>query len=137
MDGRVQEHQAAQSALEKNLPECTSAERWEKPTKYALMKRGRERAVKLYDDLGAAEAHRQTDMDPQRILSRPYAQGPEEGRMSRGIKWNIAKPTWLDGIRFSSKAEAKRYAELKLLQKAGEVMGLNVQPPFPIADGEA
>ncbi|MES2367168.1 MAG: hypothetical protein V4563_14925 [Pseudomonadota bacterium] len=50
LDERVQVHQAAQSALEKNLPECTASERWEKPTKYALMKTGRERAVRLYDD---------------------------------------------------------------------------------------
>lgn len=74
MDGRVQEHQAAQSALEKNLPECTSAERWEKPTKYALMKRGRERAVKLYDDLGAAEAHRQDVSAEHYIETRPGSQ---------------------------------------------------------------
>ncbi len=54
METRVQEHQAAQSALEKNLPECSSTERWEKPTKFALMKIGRERAVKLYDNEAAA-----------------------------------------------------------------------------------
>ncbi len=45
--GRVLEHQTAQAG---KLPECTSEERWEKPTKYALMKTGRERAVRLYDD---------------------------------------------------------------------------------------
>lgn len=50
----------------------------------------------------------------------------------RGIKWGIAKPTWSDGIRFASKAEAKRYANLKLLEKAGEVRQLEVQPAFPL-----
>ncbi len=49
IEGRVQAHQAAQSALEKNLPECTPDERWEKPEKFALMKHGRQRAVRLYD----------------------------------------------------------------------------------------
>ncbi len=47
INGRVAAHQAAQAG---ELPECTNEERWEKPTKYALMKRGRERAVRLYDD---------------------------------------------------------------------------------------
>jgi hypothetical protein len=30
-------------------PECTPEEKWARPTKYALMKRGRKSAVKLYD----------------------------------------------------------------------------------------
>ena len=32
-----------------NPPVCTPEERWEKPAKWALMKKGRKRAVKLYD----------------------------------------------------------------------------------------
>lgn len=43
-----------------------------------------------------------------------------------------AIPTTVDGIRFQSKAEARRYAELKLLEKAGEIYGLELQPRFPI-----
>lgn len=50
----------------------------------------------------------------------------------RGIKWNVAKPTWVDGIRFPSKAEAKRYSELQLLVKAGQIAGLEMQPTYPI-----
>ncbi len=41
-----------------------------------------------------------------------------------------AKPTELDGIRFSSKKEAKRYSELKLLQKSSEVLFFIRQVPF-------
>lgn len=52
--------------------------------------------------------------------------------MSRGIKWNVAKPTWVDGIRFSSKAEAKRYGELKLLERAEAIRELEIQPAFPL-----
>lgn len=43
-----------------------------------------------------------------------------------------AKLTTVDGIRFSSKAEAKRYQELKLLEKAGEIHGLVLQPRYPL-----
>lgn len=40
------------------------------------------------------------------------------------------EPVWIDGIRFDSKAEGKRYAELKLLQAAGEIAELKFQPKF-------
>ena len=48
-----------------------------------------------------------------------------------GHKFN-AKPTVVDGIRFSSKAEAKRYGELKMLEKAGKIESLELQPVFPL-----
>lgn len=41
-----------------------------------------------------------------------------------------AKQTILDGIKFQSKKEADRYSELKLLQKAGEVVFFLRQVPF-------
>ena len=37
------------------LPECTPKERWAKPPKWALMKKGRKRAVKLFDEKPAGE----------------------------------------------------------------------------------
>jgi hypothetical protein len=43
-----------------------------------------------------------------------------------------AKPTIIDGVRFASKAEARRYQELRLLEKAGEVKELELQPKFPL-----
>lgn len=42
------------------------------------------------------------------------------------------EPVWIDGIRFDSKAEGKRYAELKLLQVAGEIAELELQPRFKL-----
>ncbi len=39
------------------LPECSSVERWERPTKYAVMKKGAKRALKLYDTFKGAMAH--------------------------------------------------------------------------------
>jgi hypothetical protein len=38
--------------------------------------------------------------------------------------------TTVDGITFHSKREAARYGELKLLEKAGEILDLKLQPSF-------
>jgi len=38
--------------------------------------------------------------------------------------------TEVDGIVFDSKAEAKRYMELKILEKANEISDLRLQYPF-------
>lgn len=38
------------------------------------------------------------------------------------------KKTVVDGITFDSQKEAKRYGELKLLEKAGEISHLELQP---------
>jgi hypothetical protein len=43
-----------------------------------------------------------------------------------------AKATVLDGIKFPSQREAKRYSELKLLLRAKEIHGLELQPRFPL-----
>jgi len=42
------------------------------------------------------------------------------------------QPTTVDGIRFASKAEARRYAELRLLEKAGQITGLELQPRYQL-----
>jgi len=43
-----------------------------------------------------------------------------------------AKRTTVDGIAFASQKEARRYQELKLLERAGEIHGLTLQPGFPL-----
>lgn len=43
-----------------------------------------------------------------------------------------AKRTVVDGITFASQKEARRYQELRLLEKAGEIQGLELQPRFPL-----
>lgn len=40
--------------------------------------------------------------------------------------------TGVDGIVFASKREAARYQELRLLQKAGEIWDLDVQPRYDL-----
>lgn len=49
-----------------------------------------------------------------------------------------AKPVHDDGHRFSSKREHKRYLELKLLERAGEIRDLQLQPSWTFSvDGKA
>jgi hypothetical protein len=41
-----------------------------------------------------------------------------------------ARKTTVNGIEFDSMAESRRYQELLLLQRAGEISGLELQPRF-------
>lgn len=41
-------------------------------------------------------------------------------------------PSVVDGIRFASKREAHRYCELKMLEKASEIVNLRIQPRYPM-----
>ena len=45
------------------------------------------------------------------------------------------KPCLVDGIRFHSRKEARRYRELMLLQKAGLISNLILQPKYKLAVG--
>lgn len=49
-------------------------------------------------------------------------------------KYKSRKVT-LDGITFPSQKEADKYAELKILQRAGEVARLEMQPEFILQEG--
>ncbi len=51
--------------------------------------------------------------------------------MYRQSKYNAKKVT-VDGITFDSKKEAKRYCELKLLERAGEIKNLRRQVRFEL-----
>lgn len=44
--------------------------------------------------------------------------------------------TVIDGISFDSKREGARYCELKLLEKAGEIGNLELQPSFKLSCGD-
>ena len=46
-------------------------------------------------------------------------------------KYNNTKIT-VDGIKFDSKREASRYAELKLLERSGKITDLILQPKFEL-----
>ena len=44
---RIELHKLAESLPDSKLPECTPEERWEKPTVYAVKKKGQKKAVRL------------------------------------------------------------------------------------------
>ncbi|MBX5143345.1 DUF1064 domain-containing protein [Rhizobium lentis] len=58
--------------------------------------------------------------EAQALLSKP-----------KRSKYGNKKVT-VDGIRFDSKREAEYYAALKLREKAGEVIGVELQRPFAL-----
>ena len=49
----------------------------------------------------------------------------------RRSKYN-ARRTEVDGIKFGSASEAARYVELKLLERAGKIRGLELQPRYEL-----
>ncbi len=51
--------------------------------------------------------------------------------MTRRNKYGNHKVT-VDGHTFASKAEGRRYGELKLLERAGEIRDLKLQPKFTL-----
>lgn len=55
------------------------------------------------------------------------AEAPDKPKHKYG-----AIPTVIDGIRFASKKEARRYGELKTLQAAGRISGLTLQPRYEL-----
>lgn len=57
LEERVRLHQEAET----NLPECSSADKWERPTKYALMKKGNTRASRVYDTMDEAAANKKPE----------------------------------------------------------------------------
>lgn len=66
LEERVRLHKEAE---EGNFIECTAEERWERPTKYALMRRGRKSALKLYDSYEEAQAA--VVQSDQYVVTRP------------------------------------------------------------------
>lgn len=54
-----------------------------------------------------------------------------EYKAAKPSKYRNKRAT-VDGIKFASRREAKRYGELQLLVKAGEVRDLRLQVPFDL-----
>jgi hypothetical protein len=60
-----------------------------------------------------------------------YALMPRHNQMYKYRKYRNIRVV-VDNIMFDSKAEAKRYGELKILQTAGKISELGMQPAYPI-----
>jgi hypothetical protein len=65
-------------------------------------------------------------MDPSILTAEEY-----QATVKRPSKYH-AKPTVVDGIKFASKAEARRYGELTLLERVGKIKDIVLQPRVPI-----
>jgi hypothetical protein len=57
------------------------------------------------------------------------------GFAARKSKFGAVR-TEVDGITFASKKEARRYGELKLMERAGMISELALQPRFPLYIGD-
>lgn len=63
----------------------------------------------------------------------PAAQLAEAlGKQPKPLKYRN-QPVTIDGRRFPSQKEGKRYVALRLMERAGEVVDLELQPRFPLA----
>jgi len=56
-------------AAETELPLCSASERWQKPEKFACMKKGRKTAVKLFDSRSDCEAWMDMNRKPGEVLT--------------------------------------------------------------------
>ena len=52
--------------------------------------------------------------------------------MTRRSRYGV-KGVWVGDVKLDSKAEAKRYGELLLLEKAGEIINLKVHPRYALS----
>lgn len=66
-------------------------------------------------------------------LNDPGVLGQYRGKTKRQ-KYGAKKVT-IDGIRFDSQAEGRRYQQLKLLQQSGQISKLELQPKFVLQTG--
>jgi hypothetical protein len=73
LEERVTVHQEAERLADDDLPVCTAEERWERPTQYAVKKRGNKKASRLLPTLEEAEVWARDNMKdkPFEIVCRP------------------------------------------------------------------
>ena len=69
--GRVRAHKRAEDLPDDNLPLCTPEERWESPTTYAVMKKGRKSALRVLDSELEAVSWMDTTGKGEYIETRP------------------------------------------------------------------
>ena len=66
-------------------------------------------------------------------LKRFLQDNVDKKKNNNRFKVSPVEERTLGGIVFSSKKEMKRYAELRLLERAGEIRGLELQPEFRVS----
>ena len=66
-------------------------------------------------------------------VKRFYQDNIDKKNKKNRFKVSPVEERTLGGVVFASKKEMKRYAELRLLQRAGEVQDLELQPEFRVS----
>jgi hypothetical protein len=97
IESRVQMFESMKDIPDDELPECTREELWQSEDKYAVMKKGGKRAVKLYDNRDAAIQHA-TELPTGFIQTR---------------KGTVKRCEYCDGRQFCN--QYKRLVEEKLI----------------------
>ena len=69
-------------------------------------------------------------MTKERITPREF-RGLAYGKGKKANKFH-ARRTTVDGITFHSAKEARRFSNLKLLERAGQIRDLKLQVPYPL-----
>ncbi len=82
---RIELHQQAEDLPEKDLPDCTPEERWEKPTTWAVMKEGRKSAIRVLDTQEEAEQMAEEKGKGHYVEERP-------GKSVRCLEYCPAQP---------------------------------------------
>lgn len=72
---RFEEIEAAEKLPDDELPLCTAEERWAKPDKWAVKKKGNKRALKVHDSQESAESHLESLGSGYEIEFRPGVDG--------------------------------------------------------------
>jgi hypothetical protein len=90
--------------------------------------RGRLVKVRITEVVNGKPSH--VDPTLQNSATRARMAAMEAGKFRRS-KYGAIRTT-VDGIMFASKAEARRYGELKLMEKAGKIHSLVLQPSYKI-----
>lgn len=82
---RFKEIEEAEKLADDELPLCSKEERWHKDEKWAVMKKGRKKAVKLYDD--PKEACKRVEEENQNAKGAPYSIEHRPGTDSKCLNY--------------------------------------------------
>jgi hypothetical protein len=97
------------------------------------MSKGKSFTIRDIEQLAASGLIRgYTEPEKGQSGANPYTKGEKAGKGRRKSKYGAEK-TEVDGIAFDSAKEARRYTELKILLKAGEIAYLELQVPFALS----
>lgn len=103
MENRVRVHQEAEGWRDDELPFCTPEERWEKPTTYAVIKKGNKRALRVLESMEAA--YRQMELEAKKSPKAKFSVVTRPGVAARCGDYCLVRP-WCNQARAEMEAGA-------------------------------